>query len=478
MVYAYPVLVLAFALILTFISFYMITRLNYVLRPAIQKNPHDAERVITWELAVIWYVVLFIVSIVSLVHKIGFIFFVPISFFGTFLAALTTLFEPSTFAEPLLINGDVNHADADGPDETAPLLGDDIDDRDARDSIDDEDERLNGLMAPKAVGTSAKADWRNWLWLMRFGLMVPLPALIALEFIAWQIVPALNQTIAEGTPAALVFLVIGLFCIVAFVNTTPFLLRLPFRSTVVLLLPVFIGLIIAVSSPSFNKFTPLAPIKTYYRQLYDLDTQNSTVHLYGMDPFLEDVFPYIPAAKSNGWTCDPFYARAGRVCHYTAPRPIPPKSSGEGWFDVTATVEKDSDDEHVIAKVQIHANDTRVCFLWFDTYVPPEIVGIGGVRFDAHEMQSSLLEKGKCTTLRLFKRTWGEELFTVHLKFKKDGPRNITVACGYDEWSPGRPLGDSIVPALDEVYGNIPAWASVTKFTSGLVTVSKGINIF
>src|ERR1700737_4443432 len=190
MVYAYPVLVLAFALILTFISFYMITRLNYVLRPAIQKNPHDAERVITWELAVIWYVVLFIVSIVSLVHKIRFIFFVPISFFGTLLAALTTLFEPSTFAEPLLINGDVNHADADGPDETAPLLGDDIDDRDARDSIDDEDERLNGLMAPKAVGTSAKADWRNWLWLMRFGLMVPLPALIALEFIAWQIVPA------------------------------------------------------------------------------------------------------------------------------------------------------------------------------------------------------------------------------------------------------------------------------------------------
>src|SRR5579859_191542 len=128
MLFAHPTLVLSFSLLLTFLTFYLIVRLNYLLRPAIRANPADAERVITWELACLWYLTLFITSIISLVHKIGFIMFVPISFFGTFLAALTTLFEPSTFAEPLLVNGD-DGQDTDDLDERAPLLTepDDID---------------------------------------------------------------------------------------------------------------------------------------------------------------------------------------------------------------------------------------------------------------------------------------------------------------------------------------------------------------
>jgi hypothetical protein len=345
---------------------------------------------------------MFIVSIISLVHKIGFIFFVPISFFGTFLAALTTLFEPSTFTEPLLVNSEGNFADR--SDETAPLLSDEIDDQD-RDSVDAEDEQLNGLMAPKANSGKPKPDWRNWLWLLRFALMVSLQSLIALEMITWQILPALNQTLTDGTPAAAVFLAVRFFTIVAFVNATPFLLRLPFRSTIVLLVPVFIGMIIAVSAPPFNKFTPLAPFKIFYRQTYDLDTKSSTAYIYGMDPFVHDVLEYVPTAKHNGWTCEPFLAKAGRVCSYPALKPIPPKTSGDAWFDVTSTVQKDSDDKHIIAKVQVHANDTRVCFLRFDMHTPPEIAGIGGVRFYGDQVQA-LMDKGKCTTLRIFKRTW------------------------------------------------------------------------
>src|SRR5436190_791345 len=99
---------------------------------------------------------MFICSIISLVRKVGFVFFVPIGFIGTFLAALTTLFEPSNFAEPLLVNGD-GIITPDVLDETAPLLSDDLDDQ--RDSIDAEDEQLNGLLAPKAI--SEEPDWRN-----------------------------------------------------------------------------------------------------------------------------------------------------------------------------------------------------------------------------------------------------------------------------------------------------------------------------
>ena len=424
---------------------------------------------ITWELVVIWYIAMFISSIISLVHKIGFIFFIPISFFGTFLAALTTLFEPSSFAEPLLVNGDEAVAEVDSVDETAPLLGDEVDDR--RDSLDEEDEQLNGLMAPKANSVQEKPDWRNWLWLLRFGLMVPLPSLIALEMIAWQILPALNQTITDGTPTAAVFLSVGFFAIIALVNTTPFLLRLPFRSTIVLLAPVFIVMIIAVSAPPLNKFTPLAPFKTFYRSTYDLDTQSSTGYLYGMSPFVDQVLQYIPTAKHNGYFCESFLARAGRVCRYTIPEPILPAGEDD-WFTLASTIEDDSDEKNILAKIQIHTNSTRVCYLEFDKYSPPEIAGIGGVRF--YE-QDAVDKKGRCTMLRMFKRTWGEDPFSVLLKFKRSSPGNVTVACAYDEWSPGGNVG--VVRSLDEIWHNIPAWAGVTKFTTGLLQVRKGYKI-
>ena len=417
---------------------------------------------ITWELAVIWYIAMFISSIISLVFKVGFIFFIPISFLGTFLAALVTLFEPSSFAEPSLNNG---HS-TDGSDETSPLLRDDIDDR--RDSIDAEDEQLNGLLAPKAI--PEKANWRDWLWLLRFGLMVPLQALIALEMIAWQILPALHQTIADGTPTAAVFLSIGFFAIVAFVNTTPFLLRLPFRSTIVFIAPVFIAMIIVVSAPPLNKFTPLAPFKTFFRSTYDLDTGNSTAYLYGMDPFVETVLHHIPTANHNSYECEPFLAKAGRVCRYTVPKPILPTGEDD-WFTLTSTIEDDTDEKNIIAEIQIHTNNTRVCYLEFDTYSPPEIAGIGGIRFYREEAK-----KDRCTLLRMFKRTWGESPFSVHLKFKRESPGNVTVACAYDEWSPSGGVG--VVRSLDEIWHNIPAWAGVTKFTTGLLQVRKGYKIF
>jgi hypothetical protein len=64
----------------------------------------------------------------------------------------------------------------------------------------------------------------------------------------------------------------------------------------------------------------------------------------------------------------------------------------------------------------------------------------------------------------------------VLLKFKRDAPGNVTVACAYDEWSPGGGVG--VVPSLDEIWRNIPAWAGVTKFTTGLLQVRKGYKIF
>ena len=457
---------------------YLITRLNYLYRPSIRKNTADAERVLTWELTVVWYIALFIAAIVSVVHKIGFLFFVPISFLASFLASLITLLEPSAFAEPLLSNGDGSAGDAiEEPDETAPLLGDP--EGSNRGSLDADEQRLNGLLAPSKDAGEA-ADWRNWLWLVRFAITVPIPALIQLELVAWTMLPALSQTTVEGTPASVVFLFTGFFAVVSLVNTIPFLLRLPFKSTMVLIVPVFISMIIVVSSPVFNHFTPTAPFKAFYRSAYDLDTGNSTAYIYGMDPYLKTYMSFIPTAKATGHTCEDFLARGGRMCHYPIPNPSLPSSYGKDWFSVKTSLKDVPDDgEHFIAKVEIHTNNSRVCILEFDRSDPPEIAGIGGIRFYQSEGQgddAELLKKDKCTVLRMFKRSWGEEPFEVLLKFKTDGPGNITVACLYDEWSPGGGVG--VVPSLDEIWHNIPAWAGVVKFTTGLLQVRKQHKIF
>jgi hypothetical protein len=465
LVYAHPTLVLSFALLLTFITFFLVTKWNRARRPFIRQNPDDAERVVTWELAAMWYAIYFFVSIVSLVIKVGFVFFVPISFLGTFFAAITTLIEPSSFTEPHLANGGENEGE---PDETSPLLRDEIDEHAS--SIDADEERLNGLLAPKLDDDSIYPDWHNWLWLLRFTLMVPLQTLIALEMVVWQVIPGLAQTITEGTPVLIVYIAIGLFAIICLTNTLPFLLRLPFKSTTVLIFPVFVAMIIAISEPPLNKFTPTAPFKSFYRSTYDLDTGNSTAYLYGMYPYVDKVLEHVPTPKAIGYQCEVYLAKAGRVCYYPIPNPVLPKPNDE-WFTITSSIQPESDESSTLAKVQIHTDKTRVCYLEFDKFSPPVIAGIGGIRF-----YSDAEAKEGYTTLRLFKRTWESAPFEVLLKFEKGSSGNITVACGFDEWSPDGGIG--FVPSLDEIWKNMPAWAIVTKLYTGLLQVRKGYTVF
>jgi len=231
-------------------------------------------------------------------------------------------------------------------------------------------------------------------------------------------------------------------------------------------------MIIAVSS--MNHFTPLAPFKTFYRSTYDLDTGNSTAYLYGMNGYVDDVLDYVPTAKRNGYSCEAFLVKAGRVCKYNIPEPPVPVGEKE-WFKLSSSIEEDDKEkDHIITKIQIHTNSTRVCYIEFDMHSPPDIAAIGGVRFYEEDKVGS--KKERCTMLRMFKRTWGEEPFSVNLKFKRDSPGNVTVACGYDEWSPTGGVG--VATSLDEIWHTIPAWAGVTKFTTGLLQVRKGYKIF
>jgi hypothetical protein len=242
-----------------------------------------------------------------------------------------------------------------------------------------------------------------------------------------------------------------------------------------LIVPVFIAMIIAVCSPSMNQFTPLAPFKMFYRSTYDVDTQNSTAYVYGLNPYVEKAIDYIPTAHDNGYHCEDYFARGGRMCQYSISNP-PKPIAGEDWFTISSSLEDSKDDQNIIAKLTIESNSTRICYIEFDMHSPPEIAGIGGVRFYGNGAFETTVERGRCTILRMFKRTWGEEAFNVLLKFKRESPGNITVSCGYDEWSPGGGVG--VVSNLDEVWKNIPAWAGVTKFTTGLLQVRKGYKIF
>jgi hypothetical protein len=74
------------------------------------------------------------------------------------------------------------------------------------------------------------------------------------------------------------------------------------------------------------------------------------------------------------------------------------------------------------------------------------------------------------TSLRLWSRTYDREF---QVDFGWDGGKHLSgrVGCVWDEHISGR------IPALDEVVAYLPTWATVTKYTSGLVEVTKSFKI-
>ena len=242
--YAQSNTVFAFSMLVSFTAIYLTTRLPFATEHLrfykTQYGLFDVERMATWELAIFWYILLFVTSILGVAQQIASFYFVPLSFLAYSAAALLTLVEPATLTHR-------NPADQD-TDERAPLLRCEEDDDDEVPRDDDEVEAAPNLqedVIEEEDNQSLLHHASHWIWLLRFLLSVPIPMIFSLEVVVWMIMPALNQVSADGVPPQAAWVPIALFTALININLIPFTTRLPLNRTLPTLLVLLVSIFTA-----------------------------------------------------------------------------------------------------------------------------------------------------------------------------------------------------------------------------------------
>ncbi|KAK0650446.1 Vacuolar membrane protease [Lasiodiplodia hormozganensis] len=357
----------------------------------------------------------------------------------------------------------------------------------------------------------------RWTWLLQLLLLAPINIILVGQ-VALLITSALHQTLADGSSALTVYLLIAVFAVLLLIPVLPFLHRFSVRIPTFLFL-VFVGTLIynLVAFP----FSPANKLKVYFIQRVDLDTGINEASLTGLDGFVQPIIAQLPSAAGQHIKCGPpdTASRAGLIkCSWSGltplvvPRdghskhPVPPSEDLKylsSWVTFNASrTTLDEGDEAMIdstvapntATIDVVGRNTRACRLFFD----PPVTDLR-VR-NAGENQNNRYPRTGPTganELRLWSRDW-EQPFTVDIGWDandqngshcgrrrcrnhhSDDDENGDRFRGLDGkaqciWSDANEPG--VIPALDEIRANIPRWAIVSKLADGLVEGTKSFAI-
>jgi len=207
-------------------------------------------------------------------------------------------------------------------------------------------------------------------------------------------------------------------------------------------------------------FSPSAPLKVFFIQNVNLDDGSNKVSLTGLYPYLwTDMVGAIPSTDDKGFLCMSSRVRDGLAsCEWAGLSPKILPNASEEWLKYSTTLVAPG-----TALIKLRGQNTRACRIYFDQPV-------NSIRLEntTGEVQSLYpFPKNGITQLELFSRTWDKE-FVVTANWV--GDQNLTgkVACG---WAEGG------MPALDEVKGFLPNWATVTKQDDALVEALKSFSV-
>lgn len=349
----------------------------------------------------------------------------------------------------------------------------------------------------------------RWTWLLQLLLVVPIN-LILVGQVALLITSALHQTLADGSSALTVYLLIAVFTVLLLVPATPFLHRFSVRIPTFVFL-VFVGCLIynLVAFP----FSPANKLKVYFIQRVDLDTGLNEASLTGLDGFVQPIIAQLPSAAGQDIQCGPPDAanRAGLIkCswhgltpavvprddHSSPKHPVPPGDDLKylsSWVSFNASrashdVDHDSTAPANAARISLAGRNTRACRLFFD---PP--VSSLAVQGASDSGRYPATGPDGTEELRLWSREW-ERPFDVdvgwdhpaagddekrrrrHRGGNHTDDENEDKVRGLDGravciWSDANEVG--AIPALDELRAMVPRWAVVSKLSDGLVEGSK-----
>ncbi|KAK3308257.1 uncharacterized protein B0T15DRAFT_103237 [Chaetomium strumarium] len=379
----------------------------------------------------------------------------------------------------------------------------------------------NGTNKPFEHEQAWSGPLPSWTWLLQFLLLGPF-TIILIGQIMLMLVDATHQTGADGSSLLLPYLIVFLGAVVLFLPLTPFIHRITHHIPVFLLL-VFAGTLIynlaAFPFSANNRY------KTYFVQTLDLDGNSNSVCYAGIEEYVRHIIAALPSAAGKDVVCAASKRQGLVSCCFdgadTPPRlTTSPSKEYRDLITVNATRTTDTDTDVVVAaRIEIAANNTKACFLEFDSPVSALRVR-GGSGWD--ERFGAWPEQEGVTTVRLWHREW-DRPWVVDVEWKKkkeddhrddgDGGDSISKGGGGEEEEEGEEMVDDYgelgrrdggtttgsrskgrlaghvvcmwsdvnvpgtIPALDEALAFVPAWAAVTKLSEGLVEGRKRFEV-
>ncbi|KAK8058245.1 peptidase family M28 [Apiospora phragmitis] len=269
----------------------------------------------------------------------------------------------------------------------------------------------------------------DWVWVFQFLILAPITTII-LGQIGLLLMTATNQTLVDGSPALLVYIMVALMSVLVFTPLSPFIHRHSYHIPTVLLL-VFIGTLI-YNLAAFP-FSPTSRMKFFFVQRLNLDTGINQVCLAGVESsFMDDIVGSLPSTAGQDIVKQTSSARSD-LTEYSwkglAPRVVPtngtlpPEKTYSQWLSLNVTREK----------------------------------GLNSASIRAGSKE-----------LRLWSREWGRP-WDVAFSWKFSKGKNVgeegmdgRVVCLWNEQD-----GRTAIPALKEIRRFAPDWSTVTKMGTG-----------
>ncbi|CCG80871.1 Uncharacterized zinc metallopeptidase C1919.12c [Taphrina deformans PYCC 5710] len=416
-IHSSPLLYSATILLASFTANLFSTRL-FVSRV---KDQHDLSRIMSWELCFIWYILLIISSILSLVKGLGSTYIVTLNFVAAFVVALS-ISRPT-------------EADQEST-ESSPLL--------RRDPLAPEIE--------ESIKRDKKhRDYRSGTtWIIKYLILIPVPLIVCLWLLYSTVLPGLAQTLPDGSSGTVVYAIVGLFAVLAFFNLSPFFLSTSLSSALpsLLLLLIILSLTSVLKSP----FDVKSPLKVYFKQVVDFDNPaNSHVVIEGLPVYMESAVSTLALAQNN-LNCTKGSTRSKHLNSCTFPAPVDSRLAKAG----IATSIKRGKNGTMDRVLVIDTLDSRICDVNLEKSV--DILAINGKTIGSKESH-----------VRLYRRDWSKP-FEITLPGDSRGVKG-RVMCFWDDRTDGK------IEAFDTVQAELPEWCEVTKRDTGLIWYSKKLTL-
>ncbi|KAJ7161515.1 hypothetical protein C8R43DRAFT_337223 [Mycena crocata] len=333
---------------------------------------------------------------------------------------------------------------------------------------------------PRTKEESGAIGW----WILQLILAISVPVTLVAH-ITVLLTAAMTQTLADGSSALTVYIVVSILVFMMVLPVVPFTFKI--HSAVASLF-----IIVFILSTGYNllafPFSQEEPLKVFFIQKVALgnissphtEIAHATTTLTGLPYYMKDlILPKIPSTIGQNIVCADLPLRVGlQTCGWESTLlPSPGAYLGSAasvgadhWLKANVTRLGPNSARFVVA-----AANSRGCKLNFDNK-----------RIKSHHVHGS--EPGMLTPfsggsegisqLILYSRTW-DRTFTVDIDWEGDAVLEGRIACEWAEYESGSVGVDTTgkIPALEEVLTFLPRWTAVTKQADGLVEAWASFSI-